>query len=233
MNVRFAQVFNSKLIAAQSYELVVLNGHPECPLKGAKISQRRQSFRAELGRQLQVLSQTDPRRTASRLEAWAGRPIFLHPSTGAFMPTARNTSRAMPKPLYRTFPSIACSSRTGIQQPAETRRPAEKASPSDQGDPTAHALPVDRAGGRQHRAHVRSAFRPFIADGDDIAPPVSAVLLGAQRISSRNRNKAPSFELRLLDASEVDDRALRGQVSARPTTPPVRESARDPGKMTS
>src|SRR5580658_2339651 len=61
---------------------------------------------------------------------------------------------------------------------AKTARRAGETAVGDQRDLAAHALTVERSGGRQHLTHAGAAFRALITDDQHVAFPVRPVLDG-------------------------------------------------------
>src|ERR1700685_882109 len=61
---------------------------------------------------------------------------------------------------------------------AKTARRAGETAVGDQRDLAAHALTVERSGGRQHFTHAGAAFRALITDNQHVAFPVRLVLDG-------------------------------------------------------
>src|SRR5690625_2862354 len=72
-----------------------------------------------------------------------------------------------------------------------------KAPVGDQRHLVSHALPVDRCGGRQHLAHTRAAFRPFVADDEDVAFLVAALLnrLESLLFTVEDQGRAPELQV--------------------------------------
>jgi hypothetical protein len=65
---------------------------------------------------------------------------------------------------------------------AEAARRAREAAIGDQRDLLAHALTGQGRGRGQHLAHPRAALRPLVADDDDLAFLVAAVLHGLEGV---------------------------------------------------
>ena len=97
---------------------------------------------------------------------------------------------------------------------AEAARRAREAPVGDQRDFLAHALAVERGGGRQHLAHARAALGAFVADDDDRAFLDLARLDGREAIFLAFEHLRRAAELQPLHAGDLDDRAVGRQRAA-------------------
>src|SRR5579872_1766786 len=90
---------------------------------------------------------------------------------------------------------------------------AGEAAIGNQRDLPAHALAVDRAGGGEHLAHSRTAFRTLVADHDHVSRLVRAVLDGAERVLLGVETERRTLEAQTLQAGNLHDGTLRRQVA--------------------
>src|SRR5690606_15069628 len=97
---------------------------------------------------------------------------------------------------------------------AEPASSAGKAPVGDQGDLVAHALPVDSGSGRQHLAHAGPALRPLIADDEDVAFLVAAVLNRLEGFLFTVEDQGGAAELEILHPGNLHDRAFWRQAPA-------------------
>src|ERR1700730_15152194 len=96
---------------------------------------------------------------------------------------------------------------------AEPVRRAREPPIGNQRDLLADTLADQRAGGLQHLAHARPAFRTLIADDDHVADLVVAALYRGERILLAIKAARRAGELQPLHAGDLHDRPLRRQVA--------------------
>src|SRR5438552_8368894 len=99
---------------------------------------------------------------------------------------------------------------------AESARSAGKASVGDQRDLAAHALAVERCGGRQHFAHSGAALRPFVANDEHVAFLVLLLLhrLEARFLPVKAARRAGEFRIR--HPGNLHNGAFRREVALEP-----------------
>ena len=99
---------------------------------------------------------------------------------------------------------------------AEAARRAREASVRDEGDLVAHALAVERGGRRQHLAHAGPALRTLVADDEDVALLVPAVLhrLETGLLAVEAAGRAAEGLLVRRHAGDLHDRPLGREVAA-------------------
>src|SRR5262245_29023539 len=96
---------------------------------------------------------------------------------------------------------------------AETAGRAGEAAIRNQRHLAAHALPVERSGGRQHLAHARAAFGALVSDHEHVAFPILLVLHGLEaRLFAVKAARGPG-ELHVRHPGNFHDRASRRQVA--------------------
>ena len=83
----------------------------------------------------------------------------------------------------------------------------------DERDVFAEALAHDGAGGREHFAHARAAFRAFAADDDDVAFLDRAVEDGFERLLLGLEHDGLAGEALAFLAGNFCDRAVGGEVA--------------------
>ena len=97
---------------------------------------------------------------------------------------------------------------------AEAARGAREAPVGDQRHAVAHALAIDGGGRGQHLAHAGSAARPLVADHDNIARLVAALIDRREGVFLAIEAKRRTGEAQILHAGDLHDRALRREVAS-------------------
>src|SRR5262249_33010159 len=105
--------------------------------------------------------------------------------------------------------------RSDVADAEAPRRPGEAAI-GDQRHLAAHPLAIERGRGREHLAHAGAAARPLIADDQDLAFLVLALLhrLEAGLLAVEAARWTGEFEV--LHAGDFDDRTVRREVAGKP-----------------
>src|SRR3546814_6997572 len=87
---------------------------------------------------------------------------------------------------------------------AEAARGAGEATVGDQRHLVAHALPVERGGGRQHLAHARAALGAFVADDQHLAFLERALLDRGEGVLLAVEDARGAFEDQPGGAGDLD-----------------------------
>src|SRR6266851_1502771 len=96
---------------------------------------------------------------------------------------------------------------------AEAVRRAGEAAVGDQRHPIADTLAVKGGGRRQHLAHAGPAARPLVADDDDVAVLVAALLDRGEGILFAIEAEGRAGKAQCLHAGDLYDRTLRRQIA--------------------
>src|SRR5580692_3115376 len=96
---------------------------------------------------------------------------------------------------------------------AETARRAGEPAVGDQRDLAAHALTVERSGGRQHFTHAGAAFRALISDDQHVAFPVRPVLDGFEASFLTVEAARRPGETQACHAGNLNDGAFRREIA--------------------
>src|SRR5579883_897369 len=97
---------------------------------------------------------------------------------------------------------------------AEAARRTGEAPVGDERDLVARALAIERCRRRQHLAHAGAAARAFIADDDDLARLVGAVLNRREGVLLAIEATRRPAELQVLHSGDLHDRPLRREIAA-------------------
>src|SRR3546814_2008303 len=97
---------------------------------------------------------------------------------------------------------------------AEAARGAGEAPIGDQRHLVAHALAVDRRGGGEHFAHAGAALGALVADDDDLAFLVVALVDRLVSVLLAVEDPGGAAELLVLHAGHLHDGAFRREVAA-------------------
>src|ERR1700730_6181658 len=96
---------------------------------------------------------------------------------------------------------------------AKTARRAGEPAVGDQRDLAAHALTVERSGGRQHFTHAGTAFRALVTDDQHVAFPVRPVLDGFEASFLTIEATRRPAETQARHAGNLNDRALGREIT--------------------
>src|SRR5438045_8732180 len=108
---------------------------------------------------------------------------------------------------------------------AEAARAAREATVGDQRNLVACTLAVKRRGGGQHLAHAGAALGALVADDEDVAVLVGAVLDGGETVLLTIEHQRRTAKLQLGHAGYLDDGAFWRQR----TLPPPNSARMRPG----
>src|ERR1700729_1628686 len=97
---------------------------------------------------------------------------------------------------------------------AKTARRAGEAAIGDQRDLAAHALTVERSGGRQHCTHAGAAFRALISDDQHVAFPVRPVLDRFEASFLAIEAARRPGETQACHAGNLNDGAFRREITS-------------------
>src|SRR6202043_1002126 len=96
---------------------------------------------------------------------------------------------------------------------AEAARRAGETAVGDQRDLAAHALTVERSGGRQHFTHAGAAFRALVTDDQHVAFPVRPVLDVFEESSLPVEAARGPAETQARHAGNLNDRAVGREIT--------------------
>src|SRR5665811_56128 len=99
---------------------------------------------------------------------------------------------------------------------AEAARGTGEPSVSDERNLVAHALAIERRGGRQHLAHAGAALGALVADDDDIALVIFFGADGGESLFLAVEAAGGSTEFQILQSGHLDDGAIWRKRSPQP-----------------